>query len=766
MTSLLTLCSRNTACLVGLSVLLQVTIITAVALLLIKLVGRQNAARQHAIGFFAILVVWLSPLLSWILCCNGLGLISFDLPTHQMESSPTVSSRANTIAVAVAPVAVVPQLPSRDTLSVPVAFDAATQGVDTESDLATKGGSVIFGVVGIVWAIGAVWAFLCLVYGLGYQYAFCRTGRPLDGARYGAILTRVATRVGKAPATVLLSRLIDSPICVGLWRPRVILPVDLPERIDISQLEHVLVHEQAHIRRGDLWIGLIQRLAQITFWFHPMVYVLNSRIARAREEVCDNFALAGVSAADYAQTLVDVHNSISHLHAIPATAALMVPRWDLAQRIEGLLNNERCTMTQVDRKTGILTAASFTIMAMAVSIQASDGKPESSSLADGGNADARTTEVLSRFTRLKAAQIREMSDELAVPVPEDFADFLSVVDKREPWANVAQAFRSMQDRSGQYCFGERDAAISTPLWSGPMLELGGAYELFRNWNPELLELYGREVASVIPDGAVYFGGTDAGRFIVTAYLCDSERTNTVVVTQNALADQNYREYLRVAYGQDVVFPSDKSVSLAFTNYVKKMQAGEIPTRAGVRVENGSIQIKNSAAVMDINRMLAKIVHEENKDEYPFFVEESYPVAWMYPHLEPCGPIMRLRAKPTVLTKEVIARNDAYWASLIEKLESNRAFGRDSLSQTTFAKLRVSIAGLYQKHGCNEAAEAAFKQAVALSPTTLETNMRFALFYVKTEQPEKAREILTRFITVNPAEAQKAHELLKSLNNGK
>ena len=56
-------------------------------------------------------------------------------------------------------------------------------------------------------------------------------------------------------------------------------------------LRHVLVHEFAHIKRGDAWIGALQRLLLIAAWPQPLIRYASSELSRAREELCDNYVL-------------------------------------------------------------------------------------------------------------------------------------------------------------------------------------------------------------------------------------------------------------------------------------------------------------------------------------------------------------------------------------------------------------------------------------------------------------------------------------------
>ena len=85
---------------------------------------------------------------------------------------------------------------------------------------------------------------------------------------------------------------LNSPAVGGLLRPAVILPPDLDESLSPKQLTWVLLHELAHVRRGDLWVVLVQRVLQAVFFFNPAVHLANWIIDELREYACDDAALA------------------------------------------------------------------------------------------------------------------------------------------------------------------------------------------------------------------------------------------------------------------------------------------------------------------------------------------------------------------------------------------------------------------------------------------------------------------------------------------
>jgi beta-lactamase regulating signal transducer with metallopeptidase domain/tetratricopeptide (TPR) repeat protein len=99
-----------------------------------------------------------------------------------------------------------------------------------------------------------------------------------------------------------------SPAVCGLFRPVILLPQNLTPTLGSSRLRPVLMHELAHISRGDLWTNLAQTILQIIYFYNPLLWLANSVIRRIREQAVDEAVQVamGANAPQYPQTLVDV----------------------------------------------------------------------------------------------------------------------------------------------------------------------------------------------------------------------------------------------------------------------------------------------------------------------------------------------------------------------------------------------------------------------------------------------------------------------------
>ncbi|HLP94375.1 MAG TPA: M56 family metallopeptidase [Saprospiraceae bacterium] len=111
----------------------------------------------------------------------------------------------------------------------------------------------------------------------------------------------------------LESGLISEPLTLGFWKPVVLFPAGMILQLSTAQVEALLLHELAHIRRHDYLINLFQLCLEVCFFYHPLFWLL-SREARARREFCcDELVVKhGSDPLLYARTLTDLQSANLH----------------------------------------------------------------------------------------------------------------------------------------------------------------------------------------------------------------------------------------------------------------------------------------------------------------------------------------------------------------------------------------------------------------------------------------------------------------------
>lgn len=360
--------------------------------------------------------------------------------------------------------------------------------------------------------------------------------------------------------------------------------------------------------------------------------------------------------------------------------------------------------------------------------------------------------VMPAFARQRAEAMKRAAARDGLVVPREYTELFAAVEA-DDWTAASNRFEALKARIGQYAGSTSDPAVDNALWPYAQ-EVFGAYEQAANWDPALLDLYAREILRVIPAGAVYFGGTDAGRFVITAYRVALDRPFHII-TQNALADAKYMTYLRQTSDPGLDLPSEKDCNEAFQEYVTDVQAGRIAAGAELSIKDGRVSVSGVQGVMLINGIIARKIVERNsrKDAREFYVEESYVIAWMYPYLEPCGPIMKLNAAPIELTPDAVAKDRRFWDDYTARLMGQQAFASDALARRAASKMRGAIAGLYQARGRWADAEYAYKQALELDPSSPEARFRYAEGLVQLARFDDALGVISGLIEREPANEQ-------------
>jgi beta-lactamase regulating signal transducer with metallopeptidase domain len=96
----------------------------------------------------------------------------------------------------------------------------------------------------------------------------------------------------KTRVSLIISDSIPEPLVLGVWRPAVVIPAGLPEKLTDDELELVLMHELAHIARRDNLVGILQMIMCCLLWFYLPVWFVRRKILEERERVCDETVLS------------------------------------------------------------------------------------------------------------------------------------------------------------------------------------------------------------------------------------------------------------------------------------------------------------------------------------------------------------------------------------------------------------------------------------------------------------------------------------------
>lgn len=147
---------------------------------------------------------------------------------------------------------------------------------------------------------------------------------------------------------LLATTKIQTPIAAGLRDTAVLIPHHLASSISQAQLQDVLTHEFAHVKRRDPLGQFFQSIATCLFWPVPLLHIVNQRLSKAREEVCDNFVLARRDPLEYGETLYRIAGFAHRKKISPVGIGMLTWRGALEDRIAHLVDEcrDRSTKTR------------------------------------------------------------------------------------------------------------------------------------------------------------------------------------------------------------------------------------------------------------------------------------------------------------------------------------------------------------------------------------------------------------------------------------
>jgi len=143
---------------------------------------------------------------------------------------------------------------------------------------------------------------------------------------------RVQTIVG-----VIVTDKVKSPALFGFVRPRLLLPQGLIEALDLEELRYVFLHELAHLKRRDIYLGWLVSLLQVMHWFNPLIWFALRRMRTDQELACDGLVLSTMNTDEppkYGRTIVNLFEQFSQVNYVPSLAGILEEPSQLERRIK------------------------------------------------------------------------------------------------------------------------------------------------------------------------------------------------------------------------------------------------------------------------------------------------------------------------------------------------------------------------------------------------------------------------------------------------
>ena len=158
------------------------------------------------------------------------------------------------------------------------------------------------------WFVGVLVLAVLLMQRVWFVRGLIAQSQPAEG-KLTDIVSDCCHQLGiRKKIDLRISQNAQSPAACGLLKPKVLVPSSLLARLSSDKLRTALLHELAHIKRGDLWVNFGQTVLQIIYFYNPLLWLTNAMVRRVREQAVDEMVLAhlGDEAKNYSSTLVDI----------------------------------------------------------------------------------------------------------------------------------------------------------------------------------------------------------------------------------------------------------------------------------------------------------------------------------------------------------------------------------------------------------------------------------------------------------------------------
>jgi ankyrin repeat protein/beta-lactamase regulating signal transducer with metallopeptidase domain len=250
-----------------------------IALLLalaLRLLSQASSQIRYAVIAVALLVAAAMPVVTWAVLGSAI--------------KPALTLMAPTPSTVLQPI----RTPSNLVEGSPVELVQGASHLGKTSwkpDLAKIAAATLPYVVGL-WLAGVLVLMGRLILGWIWSQRLCHAGSPIRELecleRFGGLLKRMRVTV---PVRLLQSVQIEVPTLIGWLRPTILIPVSVLSGLNPEQLEAILAHELAHVRRYDYLVNLFQTVVETILFYHPAIWWISRKLREERENSCDDIVL-------------------------------------------------------------------------------------------------------------------------------------------------------------------------------------------------------------------------------------------------------------------------------------------------------------------------------------------------------------------------------------------------------------------------------------------------------------------------------------------
>ncbi len=203
-------------------------------------------------------------------------------------------------------------------------------------------------VIVVMWMMVVVFKCINMLTGLRTVYRLKRNKVFDAGEFWNKRLKELATNIGiKKPVILLKSAIAEIPMMAGHFKPVILFPAAAFTSLPPEDIEAILLHELAHIRRNDYFLNMLQNFAEIIFFFNPAVLWLSSLVKEERENCCDDVALNQTkNKKQFIHALIAFKD---HEAAIQHASFFSGKKYYLLNRLKRIITNNNKTLNSMEK---------------------------------------------------------------------------------------------------------------------------------------------------------------------------------------------------------------------------------------------------------------------------------------------------------------------------------------------------------------------------------------------------------------------------------
>jgi HEAT repeat protein/beta-lactamase regulating signal transducer with metallopeptidase domain len=436
--------------------LLKTTILLVVVTLATHLLRRRSAALRHLLWSFAIVGLVMIPVLKrvapeWRVLPSASTIAAVTQAPPATEGGQITAEPPPAAAGAAVELSGSPAIPSApaSAWSVPSVW-SVTMGL---------------------WLAGALFLLMRLVVGLVTVQRIANRAKEITDSTWRTVSDRgIRALEVRLPVELRSSTEVTMPFACGVMRPIIVLPADA-DTWNAQQKEAVMLHELAHISRGDLAMNIISHVVRALYWLNPLVWLASYRLRVEGERAADDAVLrGGARPSEYADHLLSIVRTVGP--TVPNVALAMARRSDFEGRLLAILEPglSRARLTRV-RAAGLAALFMATVTPLAAMTQTDGAVTRNdavSNVPDGQEAEAPAPskrEPLPQATGTVAALGESLTDD-NVNVRLAAANSLGALQDPAAIAALARALKEDTDarvrEAAAWALGEIDDNRAVP----------------------------------------------------------------------------------------------------------------------------------------------------------------------------------------------------------------------------------------------------------------------------------------------------------------